>query len=90
MSHSSVCVGSTSSAVAGFGDRCHRVQFVLEANLVMSHGLGIGVAGFSLCWSTSSAVTGFGDRCHRVQFVLEALLVLSQGLGIGITGFSLC
>jgi hypothetical protein len=34
---------STSSAVTGFGDMCHRVQFVLEAFLVLSKGLGIGV-----------------------------------------------
>ncbi len=38
------------SAVTGFGDRRNRVQFVLEARLVLSHGLGIGVTGFSLCW----------------------------------------
>ncbi len=79
MSHSSVYAGSTSSAVTGFGDMCHRVQFELEARLVLSRGLGIGlVSPSSVCTgSTSNAVTGFGDRCHVVQFVMEALLVLS-------------
>jgi hypothetical protein len=43
VSQGSVCAESTSNAVTGFVDRCHIVQFVMEARLVLSQGLGIGV-----------------------------------------------